>query len=88
MGGGKQLKVPELDPKPDMQNFRTARNSSCLSTGKAMNKLIEKTGILPGPIRGVSGLAMNSTKNSRDSKMMMTFLNQSLNKFDHNLDIE
>ena len=76
--------MPELDPALDMQNIRTARNSSCLSTGKAMEKLLDKT----GPIKGITGLTMNTTKNSKDSKMMMTFLNQSVNKLDHKYDID
>ena len=49
-----------------------------------MGKLLDKT----GPIKGVTGLAMNTTKNSGDSKMMMTFLNQSINKFDQKFDLE
>ena len=57
MGGGKQLKLPELDPTmPEISNFRTARNSSCLTTGMAMSKLTDKPS---GPVKG---LPMHTTQ--------------------------
>ena len=71
MGGGSQLKIPELDP--DITNFRSARNSSILSTGMALSKLTDKVG--GGPIRG---MPLNTTKQSGDSKML-TFLQSKSN---------
>ena len=71
MGGSNQLKVPELDP--EITNFRSARNSSILSTGMALSKLTDKPG--GGPIRG---MPMNTTKHTGDSKLL-TFLQSKSN---------
>ena len=67
--------MPEDAPSaPDLTNVRTARNASSLATTK--NPLSGQ-----GPLKG-----LNSTKNS--NKMMMTFLNNSLNNADSRLEID
>ena len=91
MGGGKQLKMPEMDQQSavDAPNLRTARNSSSLTTGKTMSKLgMYSTNLPPGPVKG---LCLNSPAENRDPGMMMTFLNtnlSNLNKFDTKFDLD
>ena len=74
-----------MDTSPiDVSNFKKTRNSTSLTTKNTITKFTDHP-LPPGPIKG---LAMSTTKNSRDSKMMMTFLNQSVTKLDSKFDLE
>ena len=75
MGGGSTLKIKEHET--DEGYRRTARNSSILSNGRNLSKLSDHVG--SGVIKGIT---MNSTKKSKDGKML-TFMSPKTN-FDLN----